>query len=800
MMAATARADVTESGMRELRLSLVCYGGVSLAIYMHGITKEIHNLLLASSAYDSPTNPFPPAHSEHAYWELLHRMERGEAGHGAGLRTRVVVDIISGTSAGGINGICLAKAIALNRSQDALKILWFERGDIKQLAAGPTWLPLRLKAPWLFLKSAIHGTPLRGDDMCRWLYDAFETMDRTPSSYPAPATLLPDDQSLDLFVTTTDFQGYRRELPIYDPRIVTDVAHRHVLQFRHDASRETDFDARGNDVLAFAARATSSFPGAFPPLTFDGYERCMTPRRPELSTLAARQFAVYRMNEVDPRRSCFVDGGVLNNYPFDLAIRAIKSKPAAFEVVRRLLYIEPDPVPPKPGPASAPAGDVSGGDRGTPSWLATIWAGLSTIPASQPVLDNLNSLSERNRVVRRIRDIIEVSFDRIRDEVLAAVTRAGLDLDAMTGGFPAAKLLTVRSMIEAEAERAAGFAHATYRRLRLRLTLKRYAAMIADRLGFPDDSYPARFIETVASDWAINAGLLNPVGSAVKIPENFTEQTRFLADVDLDYQTRRIHFVIAAFNWWYREVGKPGYPTRAELDSAKARLYQHLAELDALVISIAAGTGRAALDRAFPADEVRTAARNRDTAYASYHYADLDQLRRTVGEAVRRHVAVLEQALYADLMSRSAKWNRSVIVDLLVRYLGFPFWDILVFPVQALQDVNERDHVEVVRVSPYDATLIESDGGKKLKGTGLFHFAAFFDRAFRENDYLWGRLDGAERLVGILLEDPNQPGTAADPGECRKIFTAILDEERSSLTAAADTVRDSMAGIAKLPT
>src|SRR5262249_52576633 len=130
MMAATARADVTESGMRELRLSLVCYGGVSLAIYMHGITKEIHNLLLASSAYDSPTNPFPPARSEHAYWELLHRMERGEAGHAAGLRTRVVVDIISGTSAGGINRNFPAQPIPPNPSQDPPQIPGFQPGGI----------------------------------------------------------------------------------------------------------------------------------------------------------------------------------------------------------------------------------------------------------------------------------------------------------------------------------------------------------------------------------------------------------------------------------------------------------------------------------------------------------------------------------------------------------------------------------------------------------------------------------------------------------------------------------------------
>ena len=36
---------------RELRLALVCYGGISLAVYMHGITKEIWHLARASRAF-----------------------------------------------------------------------------------------------------------------------------------------------------------------------------------------------------------------------------------------------------------------------------------------------------------------------------------------------------------------------------------------------------------------------------------------------------------------------------------------------------------------------------------------------------------------------------------------------------------------------------------------------------------------------------------------------------------------------------------------------------------------------------
>ena len=54
-----------------------------------------------------------------------------DAEPGPGVETRFVVDILSGTSAGGINGILLAKALANGlESIDALKDLWINEGDI----------------------------------------------------------------------------------------------------------------------------------------------------------------------------------------------------------------------------------------------------------------------------------------------------------------------------------------------------------------------------------------------------------------------------------------------------------------------------------------------------------------------------------------------------------------------------------------------------------------------------------------------------------------------------------------------
>ena len=36
---------------KELRFALICYGGISLAVYMHGVTKEVWRLAVASRAF-----------------------------------------------------------------------------------------------------------------------------------------------------------------------------------------------------------------------------------------------------------------------------------------------------------------------------------------------------------------------------------------------------------------------------------------------------------------------------------------------------------------------------------------------------------------------------------------------------------------------------------------------------------------------------------------------------------------------------------------------------------------------------
>ena len=113
---------------KELRLALVCYGGISLAIYMHGITKEIWRLTRASRAFHDDLAPTDT--SQRVYRELLDTIEQR-----SGIKLRALVDIIAGASAGGINGVFLAEAIASGKSLDPLTDLWLDKADVDILIA-----------------------------------------------------------------------------------------------------------------------------------------------------------------------------------------------------------------------------------------------------------------------------------------------------------------------------------------------------------------------------------------------------------------------------------------------------------------------------------------------------------------------------------------------------------------------------------------------------------------------------------------------------------------------------------------
>jgi patatin-related protein len=755
-------------GTKELRLGVVCYGGSSLAIYMHGVTKELHRLVKASALVEAGRAADKDAPTESVYAELLAAL----AQENDGVQTRVVVDVVAGTSAGGINGIYLTKAIAHNLSQDTLRDLWFERGDMSQLVLLPTWLPVKVRF-FLLLPRSVRKSPLRGDAMARWLFEALEGMDAGGSEPASIETLVPEDGRLDLYVTITDFYGYDRQVPIFDPRIVHDSRHRHALAFTYIRGSRDQFKPANNGSLAFAARTTSCFPGVFPPVSIGDFRKWVP--NADLNDLN-RCFRGYRLAGALPENTYYVDGGVLDNKPFGWAIDAIKARRADVEVERRLLYLEPDPgerflsgpgKPPPPKPA--------------PTTLKAILAAVSGIPRHEPVLDDLLDVRAHNARVNRIRDVIETSFPGVAEFVGKVVGSA----EGVPESAQNEKLAEWTAAINKRTVEEAGLAYATYLRLKISGTVDRYADTVCNVCDFPDDSNHAQLVRSVLRRWANKRGLFT------QEPEPTELQVQFLRHFDLGYQERRLRFVTSALRWWYRDLadGKPHIPPRADLDKGKQILYDAVEKLRRTMGGDDFGEALSAhIKECFPEDGIRTFLFDTGLdadAYLELHRADLETAEKELHDFLGKALDGFSAKLYGELYELSREWHPDRRRELLVRYLGFPLWDVLLYPIQALSDAGENDELKVQRMSPYEARVLKTPPAQKVQGKRLMHFWAFFDRTARENDYLWGRLDGAAHLVGILLGKDHKQYRHW----CLRAFAAILEEDEAALTHVGDTVR-----------
>jgi patatin-related protein len=759
--------------MKEFRIALVCYGGVSLAVYMHGVVKEIHKLVRASAAYDQfrngeiKANPFnPETDTEYAYWDVLDRLEKYQP-------TRVVVDVISGASAGGINGIFLAKGLAYNLSQEHLRDMWLEDASMQELTtAAEQKVPwyVRWMTPFLsrvtglkkilpeFQNAYGHlvaftfqavltravAPPFDGDRMLRWLYDGLAEMDRRPmTGVVASPSLLPSNQTLELFVTTTDFYGYPNFMPVHDPagRGVHDQKYRHVLSFLYDNYHSMKSELRNNAELAFAARATSSLPGGFSPAQIGDLQRVLGERMlVERETfnedsMISRLFRNYVLAGADARKTCFADGGILDNQPFSNAIRAIAKRSATRQVVRRILYIDPHPIS-EPAPA----------DGRLPGTFETLLASLSRIPKHEPVHDEIWNLNTLNRRIQRINDAVEASAPLVDRLVHEVGETNGL---ALVAG--AETLEAWRRAVNAHAVTLELAGYASYVGFKLRSMADDLATHICSELNYPGDSGHALFVRNILQAWMTRRGLL-PITQTIT-----AEQTQFLKLFDIGFRGRRLRFLIREINNLYPRARKSiARPTIEDLDNMKHALYDLMDDYRANL----AGGARAAefhdmlqsiLGEEAISERIRRGQVDPETFLNEY------------GERIDTYYTQLHQAIWGELaplhlklssiVAGCAEWRDDIRDDFLKSFVGFPFWDILIFPLSDMGDVGELYEIKGVRLSPNDSVLL-IDGGaeRKLRGVRYQHFGAFFSRYARENDYLWGRLDAAERLIDILVD------------------------------------------------
>lgn len=291
------------NAQRETRFALVLNGGVSLAVWMGGVTHELNRLRLASSGATPPTNRAEAA--VHGTWgKILEKASR-----------TAVVDTVAGTSAGGINGTLIAAAIAGGKDLPDMERTWSGVAALRpgQLLRRPPKRTAERAAP---LNSMLDG---------KFFQDEVEKL----ISGLAESRAVTDPQDCTLLVTATALDAPAVPIHLEGEAHGSMVDSRRVFRFERrtdDRHRvQDDFvDRRG--CLALASRASASFPVAFEPVSeTEELHRC------QISPSGAE------------KTSLLIDGGVLDNAPFGPLIEVLRKRPVGAPFDRVLLYVTPSP-------------------------------------------------------------------------------------------------------------------------------------------------------------------------------------------------------------------------------------------------------------------------------------------------------------------------------------------------------------------------------------------------------------------------------------------------------------------------
>ena len=738
----------------EVRFATVMYGGVSLAIYINGVAQELLRLVRATAPESSESalylsNADLEGRSEAVYREVGQRLSndgswQADAGDPltSPVQSRFVVDILSGTSAGGINAIFLSKALANGQDIAQLRELWINEGDIELLfneQRAYDGLPEGIK----FEKPP--RSLLAGPRLYVKARDALRGMG-TKRAVDAPRYA----EQIDLAVTTTDLQGLRLPIQLTD-QAVQEPRHRTVLRFVY-ATEDATGDARNDfvdndDLLAFAARATSSFPFAFEPVILRDVDKAVPGGLAAIMAQGERYFGDYVRERAEYQGFAFADGGYLDNKPFTSATDTLRRRRADVPVRRKLLYIEPDP-------ADAPTDDPLAA-RERPDAVGNVGAALVGLPRTESIREDIAALAERNAAIERVLRVT-------REVELAALAGEG-----QAEGSPALKL--------------------AYWRLRRLSVIEDLVVLVTRAVGLWPDGDRAKAVRCLIDAWA---------------PDEGNALAAFVDAYDLRYRLRRIEMLQDRINVLVRG-GRPAErllaaaPSEATAEQAASDgstwLLDRKRGLNAAFVELRR-SGRAARSRgdaAVPSIRAQALALQLDgDDLESLVKADdpLDRAGEMLaerGNAIQAFADTLTEHFAPAFAAANAAIDRELahpgpppapaLSKLLVASLACSeAIDMVVLPL-TYPDLGEVNPVEIFRVSPDDAqSLVPSmvNGRSRLAGAAVGHFGGFLEQAWRRADLMWGRLDGAERILAALVPD------ATARNELRvRAQAAILSEE-----------------------
>ena len=822
--------------IREVRLAVVMYGGVSLAIYMNGVAQELFHLVRSTAPstvrrrettgdpddddFTEPDERAIPSNelsgTERVYRKLgqllgSDRHSAAELSDDDPILTRFVIDVLSGASAGGINAVYLAKALANDQSMSSLGKLWIEEGDISKLLndrrsfAGLAGLRPSKAPP---------GSLLNGQRMYYKLLEAFDGMDaddRAGRSTPDRISRLADE--LDLYVTTTDLVGLRLPIRLRNT-VITERRYRNVFHFAYSTAEATgdqrnDFHADRNPALAFVSRCTSAFPWAFEPMVLQDVDPVIArfggvthPYREQEHGSSAPywngvlpDYVSAEPGSVPLTARAFGDGGALDNKPFSYATEAVSRRRADIPVDRKLLFIEPDPGHPDRESESAERPDV----------IQNFLAQGVSLPRQETIREDLQRIAERNRFTQRV-DRILLEMERERAPASNGAQRisgeawAGEDAHAQINEF--------------------GPAYGGYHRLKVAAVTDDIVALVARVGGLEEGSDYEVPIRSIVRAWRRDR-YRSTVETArdETVTPGLESENRFLVEFDLAFRLRRLNYLQRKLDELYpldrqalevlAAITEADYVPEEQdrtafrdevlyFKRAIASIYTDLRltgrqlrsrSPDNPIRHLVEGTGitRGLLDEAL---ELRTEAlrerwgREQAERRAPAIDALAKEMSARIADACERASVRLQRAL--DLRDEAEEDARRIVAAFVrLAHDGFDGYDMVAFPMTYGTRAGETDVVEVIRVSPEDTStsIANPTAAPKVTGARYMHFGAFLDKVWRQNDILRGRLDAADILIEALVPQPDDGADEVACAERAELVDRLRGEAQRAILA-----------------
>lgn len=695
---------------KEVRIGLVLYGGVSLAVYINGVTQEFARVVRGEGVYG-----------------LIKSLTD----------TDIIVDVISGTSAGGINGVTLAYALCNNRSLDAVAEMWRTDASLYKMERKPFAVdpepPSVLDGEGYFKRKLEEAFTKLGDS--EWKPDSTTPSD--PSAF----------EELDLFVTATDCFGQERTWFDAFSSPVTIKDFRQIFWLKHRIGRKLVFGDPSMDpnervklhiALAAICRATSAFPAVFQPVSMDESNPYLA-EWGHLGGLQTGQDGRTRWRGSGKRH--FQDGGILDNHPFSYTLDAMANRMDYGTVERKLIYVDPTP-------------DMPEGQHGdAPTFLEATWGGAFTIPHFQSIAGYLKDIAQHNGAVLQYKRVAAQVVRGGRTNPTEAAVCSWIEarqdnfMDRMLQMLvsPDGRVAPLGPKQAAVAEKLRGVAK---------------ASLVSAQFDRMDVYYGRRRLAHLT-------GCLGAIRSILS-------DTEALVLARLNQIAQAYEIVQSALETHMQLMEFPDEPSLPDLDE-QFDLQKKATELWRLQ--------EACLNRSLsveipPADSLRQATSVRDIKAQGTTWLKevADALSSTLGTTSGPGTITGpdSQTVVEFLWSEADKVNQALPRrhELRRRSSRFEEIDVATFPLLYASGLQCTEEIHVWRISPYDAQrgFSRRPAEEKIAGKALNHFGGFLKDSWRANDILWGRIDAACRLIEILLPKECRMGHADPKFELAKLF------------------------------